>query len=119
MLTLTDVEQCSLSIAPKDAKGFPAVVLSAVWAVSDPTILSITAAADGLSAVLTAVAPGTAQASVQADGLTARLDVTVTGSGATMLTINTDAPVVVPPPAVNTTTTPDPVPPGTDTPAQP
>jgi len=68
-MLLTDTQEVDLSIAPKDAKGNPAAVEGApVWASSDPTILTVEAAADGLSAVAKAVGPlGTAQVSVTAD----------------------------------------------------
>ena len=60
---------------------FPSVVLSAadasgnarqlfgvpVWASSDETILTVAAAADGMSAVVQTVAPGTARISVTAE----------------------------------------------------
>src|SRR6267142_6349149 len=55
MLQLTDVQKCTLSIAPVDAKGNPAPVDGAPsWSVSDPALLDLTPAADGLSAVVTA-----------------------------------------------------------------
>jgi len=38
-----------------------------VWATSDGTIVSVTAAADGMSATIPCVAPGTARVSVTAD----------------------------------------------------
>lgn len=42
---------------PRDAKGNATAVQDAQWAVSDPTLASIVAAADGLSAVVTPVGP--------------------------------------------------------------
>lgn len=40
---------------------------SVVWASSDPTVLTVVAAADGMSFDVTTVAPGTARLSVTAD----------------------------------------------------
>lgn len=38
-----------------------------VWATSDATVISVTPAADGMSAVIDTVAPGTARVTVSAD----------------------------------------------------
>src|SRR6266478_125156 len=69
MLQLTDTQKCTLSIAPVDAKGNPAPVDGAPsWSVSDPALLDVAPAADGLSAVVTAKGPlGAGQVNVQAD----------------------------------------------------
>lgn len=68
-LILTDSQQVQLSVAFADKKGNPAKVDGApAWSVSDPAILTVTAAPDGLSAVVAAVGPiGTAQVSLKAD----------------------------------------------------
>ena len=70
MFVLQDVQLVTLSVAFVDAAGNPTTVLNPpTWAVSDATILGIVPAADGLSAVVTALGPlGTAQVSLQADG---------------------------------------------------
>lgn len=91
-LVLTDLEKVSLSVAFTTAAGNPAVVDGVpVWGTSDETILSVVAAEDGLSAVVTTVGPlGGAQVSVTADAdlgeglkpLVGVLDVTVVGSEA-------------------------------------
>ena len=68
-LVLTDLEKVSLSVAFTTAAGNPAVVDGIpVWGTSDETILSVVAAEDGLTAVVTTVGPlGSAQVSVTAD----------------------------------------------------
>ncbi len=102
MLLLTDVQKATLSIAPVDAKGNPAPVDGAPsWSVSDPTLLDIAPADDGLSAVVTARGPlGSGQVNVQADAdlgagvttIAGTLDVTVSASQATTLNIAAGAP---------------------------
>jgi len=66
---LTDEQKVSVAVSFVDAAGNPAVVEGApVWASSDPAILTVVPAADGLSAVVSTVGPlGTAQISVKAD----------------------------------------------------
>lgn len=98
--TLTDVQKVSLSIAPVDAAGNPAPVETVAWTSSDEKVLTVVAAADGLSAVATAVGPlGTAQVTVSADAqigdgvttITGVLDVNVVASQATALGITAGA----------------------------
>lgn len=101
-LIVTDTQKCSLSIQPTDVKGNPAAIDGVpVWSVSDATILSVTPAADGLSAVIVANGPvGTSQVNVQADAdlgagtttITGTLDVQVTASEATALGITAGTP---------------------------
>lgn len=68
VLFITDLQKFSVSIVPVDGAGNPAPVENVVWSSSDPTILAVEAAADGLSAVATAVGPlGDAQLNVVAD----------------------------------------------------
>lgn len=56
------------AVAFQDSRGRPAAVDGVpVWASSDETVLSVVAAADGLSAVISTVAPGTARITVDAD----------------------------------------------------
>lgn len=58
----------SASISIVDSKGRPASVDGVpVWASSDETVLSVAAAADGMSATITTVGIGTARLSVTAD----------------------------------------------------
>lgn len=108
MLTLQDVQQVTLSIQPVDAKGNPAVLPAPpVWSASDATILTVTAATDGLSALAVAVgALGSAQVTVTAQPdvdpsiapIVGTLDVTVVSSDAVSLTIQAGVPVVQPTP---------------------
>ena len=68
MLLLRDDQKVSLSIQPLDAKGNPARVDGVpAWSVSDPSLGTVQAAADGLSAVFTAQQTGTVQVSVTVD----------------------------------------------------
>ena len=68
-ITLQVTQQFPLEIQPVDARGNPAAVDGApVWSVSDDTLLKIEVAADGLSAVVSALGPiGSAQVTVRAD----------------------------------------------------
>jgi hypothetical protein len=101
-LILTDVQKVGLSIAPVDAKGNPAPVDGVpTWGTSDASILTVTPAADGMSAEALAVGPvGTAQVNVSADAdlgtgittITGTLDVQVTASQATALDITAGTP---------------------------
>lgn len=59
------------AVAPVD--GVP------VWATSDGTVISVTAAADGMSAKIPCIAPGTARVSVTADADLGAGVVTLTG----------------------------------------
>ncbi len=64
----TDQTFPSVTLTITNAHGDPAAVDGApVWASSDSTVLAVTAAADGMSAVVDTVAPGTARISVTAD----------------------------------------------------
>ena len=104
-LILTDVQKVTLSVSFVDAKGNPATVDGApVWSVSDANVLSVTAAADGLSADVLTVGPlGTAQVSVTADAdlgegvksLVGTLDVQVVGSEAVAIAITAGVPAVI------------------------
>lgn len=63
-----------------DSTGAVAVVQGApVWASSDETIVSVTASADGMTATIPCVAPGTARVSVSADADLGAGVVTITG----------------------------------------
>lgn len=56
------------TLAITNAAGAPAPVDGVpVWASSDETVLTVAAAADGLSALVSSVAPGTARVTVSAD----------------------------------------------------
>lgn len=67
--TLTDEQKVPCTLSPKTAAGNPAKVDGVpVWTSSDEAILTVAAAADGLSAVVTTVGPvGAAQITATAD----------------------------------------------------
>jgi len=101
MLQLSDSQRCSLSITPTDKKGHAAAVDGVpVWTSSDETVGTVEASADGLSAVVTAGAPGTCQINVSADAdlgsgvesIAGALDLTVVAGKAVALTIGTGTP---------------------------
>jgi hypothetical protein len=77
-LTLNTIQSAPITLEEVDAKGGKvAVVGPVVWSVSDPAVFTIEPAADGLSAVVTAVAVGAGVVTAVADGLTGTLDVSV------------------------------------------
>lgn len=103
MLILTDEQKVSLALDAKTAAGNPAALDDVPsWSTSAPEIVSLDVAADGLSAVATAVGPlGLAQISVTADAdlddgevreLTALLDIQVVAAEASTLGIAAGAP---------------------------
>jgi hypothetical protein len=64
----TDQKFDNVVLQIEDAKGRPAVVDGVpAWASSDETVLTVTPAADGMSAVVDTVAPGVARITVTAD----------------------------------------------------
>lgn len=68
MFILTDEQQVALSVAYKTAAGNPARVDGVpVWTSSDPSIVSLIVAEDGLSAQAVSGALGSAQITVSAD----------------------------------------------------
>ena len=85
---MTNSQQATASIKIVDKRGQPAPVDGIpVWASSDETIVTVTPAVDGMSAVVAAVGPlGTAKVSVTADAdlgtgvssIFGSLDVTIT-----------------------------------------
>lgn len=100
-LVLGDDQKVTLSISPVDAKGNPAAVDGApAWSSSDDTILAVTAAPDGMSAVAVAGKIGDAQISVTADAdmgggtttIAGALDVSVLAGQAVAFTINAGTP---------------------------
>lgn len=80
-MILTDTQEVDLSIQPEDKKGKPAQVDGTpAWVSSDPTIVEVIPAADGLSAVAKAGANlGHAQISVSADADLGAGVITITG----------------------------------------
>lgn len=100
-LTLSTIQKVSLSIQPVDAKGHPAPVDGIpTWTVVNESIASIVVSDDGMSAVLSATAPGQTQVGVHADArlgpdvltIDGLLDVTVLPAEATTLEITAGLP---------------------------
>jgi len=101
-LVLTDMQKVPLSVSFLDGAGNPAPVDgSPVWGSSDPTVVDVVPAPDGLSAVATAVGPlGTAQVNVTADAdlgsgietITGLLDVNVVADKAVSVAISAGTP---------------------------
>lgn len=102
MLLLTVTQKCSLFLDPRDAKGNPAALDGVPdWSSSDPSVVEVLPAVDGLSAVARAVGPvGSAQVNVTADArigpdvvaISGTLDVTVQAGEAVTLGIGTGTP---------------------------
>lgn len=98
-ITITDIQQFQVAIAVEDRRGNPASVIAPpTWAASNPSALTVTPAADGLSATVAAAGPvGTFQVTVNGDGgpnvgddpFTGALDVIVTSSAATQVVFST------------------------------
>lgn len=64
----TDQNFPDVELTITDSQGRPAAVDGVPqWAVSDPTVLNVTPAPDGMSAIVDTVAPGTARVTVTAD----------------------------------------------------
>lgn len=106
-VTLTDIQQFNVAITIEDVRGNAATAVAPpVWTASDPALLSVTAAPDGLSAVVQAAGPvGVGQVTVAGDGgpnagddpFTGILDVEVVASKATQVVFAPTAPADVPP----------------------
>lgn len=102
-LILSDSQKFDATVGFVDKKGQPAKVDGVPsWTVSDPTILSVEPAADGMSATVKAIGPlGTSQVSVTADAdlgegvrnVVGTLDVEVVAGEAVAANINAGAPV--------------------------
>lgn len=102
-LILTDDQQVNLTAAFTTKAGNPARVDGVpVWRSSDESVITVTAAEDGLSAVAVAVGPlGSAQVSVEADAdldegeerlITGVLDIEVRASEAVVAVVAAGAP---------------------------
>ncbi len=99
---LIDSQKVAIAITPKDKAGQPAKVDGApVWLTSNSEVLTVETAADGLSAVVTAVGPlGTATISVSADAdlgegstpLSGSIDIEVQGGAAVTLDLQPGTP---------------------------
>jgi hypothetical protein len=102
MLILTDEQKVALSIQPVTAAGNPAKVDGVpTWSVSDPSILALIVADDGLSAEAVTAGPlGPCQVSVSCDAdlgagvrtISGTLDVTVQAAEAVSVGIAAGAP---------------------------
>ena len=80
MADINTSQQFDITLSITNAAGDPAPVDGVpVWASSDETVISVTAAADGMSATAPAVAPGTARITVTADADTGAGVTTITG----------------------------------------
>lgn len=76
----TDQRFPNVTLTITDSKGRPAAVDGVpVWASSDDTVLAVTPAADGMSAAVDTVAPGTARVTVSADADLGAGTVPITG----------------------------------------
>jgi len=100
-LVMNDLQSAVLSIGSADARGNVSALPTGdvpVWTVTDATIIAVAVNADGMTATVSAVGPlGTATANVVAtlaDGsqATGGLDVTITASNATVISITAAAP---------------------------
>jgi hypothetical protein len=108
-LVITDSQQFRVEIQPVDKAGNPGTLASVpVWSASDPTILTVAPAADGLSAVVSAMGKlGAAQVHVTAEGdptsgvntITGTVDVQVVGGKAVSLRLTVGTATEIPPTA--------------------
>jgi len=108
-LVITDSQQFKVEIQPVDKAGNPGTLASvAMWSTSDPTILTVAPAADGMSAVVSAMGKlGTAQVTVTAEGdptpgvntITGTVAVQVVGGKAVSLQLMAGTATEIVPPA--------------------
>lgn len=91
-VTMTDDQQVSYAVEAEDDKGF-AVSDSLTWTADDGgAVLTVTPAADGMSAVFAAVAPGSATITVTDGTLSASDLITVTAGAAASLVLTPGTP---------------------------
>jgi hypothetical protein len=108
-LVITDSQEFKVEIQAVDKAGNPGTLASVpVWSVSDPTILTVVPAADGMSAVVSAVGKlGAAQVNVTGEGdptpgvntITGTLAVQVGGGKAVSLKLTAGTPTEIAPTA--------------------
>lgn len=80
MANAFNTQQFDATLVITTASGAAAAVDGVpVWASSDATVVTVTAAADGMSAIIPCVAPGTARITVTADADLGAGTVTITG----------------------------------------
>lgn len=102
-LILTDTQKATLTVQPLNSKGNPAPVDGVPqWASTNPSVATVTPAADGLTAEVVAAGIGVTQINCVADAdmdedetreITAVLDVEVKASEAVQLGITAGTPV--------------------------
>ena len=90
---INDLEKVTLAVSELNAAG-NAVPISGVpvWTTSNEGVATVLAAPDGLSAVVTSVAAGSAVVGVTVDGLAATEDMVVQTSPGVKLAITASAP---------------------------
>jgi len=108
-LVITDSQQFGVEIQPVDKAGNPGTLATVpVWSASDPTILTVAPAADGMSAVVSAAGKlGAAQVHVTAEDdptsgvntITGTVDVQVVGGKAVSLRLMVGTATEIPPAA--------------------
>jgi hypothetical protein len=128
-IVLKDAQKVTINISPVDAKGNAAKVDGApVWAVSDPTILTLAPSTDGLSCVATTTGVvGTTKIAITADadigegvqtisgsidievvgGVAAGLNITIVGVEDIPVEPTATEPAIEPTPVEGTVTEPD------------
>lgn len=95
MFTMTDSQKATLKIQPVDKRGNPtAETGTVVWATSDPNLLGLAPAADGLSCEIAASGPlGQCQVTVNDGIATGILDVGIVAGAEASIAISAGAPV--------------------------
>lgn len=92
-VTLTDTQQVSLSVKPEDSKGAPTTGDTVTWTADDSgAVVTLQPSADGLSCVVVAVAPGTANVTAT-DGTLTGTDAITVDPGATSQLVLSEGPV--------------------------
>lgn len=99
-MQMTDIQEAVAHIQAVDAEGNAATLDSApTWTSSDPSIVTVTPAPDGLTAVIGSPSPAplgsavvTVSAQVGGNTVSGTLAVDIIGSAATAINITTDAP---------------------------
>jgi hypothetical protein len=95
MFTMTDSQKASLKIQPVDKRGNPTTETGTVtWGSSDPTIVTVTPAADGLSCEIAAAGPlGQCQVTVNDGTAIGILDVTIVAGAEATIAISAGSPI--------------------------
>lgn len=100
---ITNEQEFDLSIAFQTAAGNPAAVAGTpAWVSSDPNIITLAVASDGLSAVVSSVNPGSASIAVTANtasgaAVSGTFDVLVVPAEAAVVVFTASAPRLKPP----------------------